>query len=272
VGTYLDTILCYKDSLSGGAFEALSVASGESLSLRWFGEGTQAHLLDAFGGNNAHLCEFQIRSPLLHDNVHGIRMKYMFNPTMSGADGNPQAFLAPYFRQKLTPTDTLIVECNGTASDDVSFGMTVLYDAPAYTGGRFITADEVEARNVNLVGISTSPSAAASTSTYGTAEAINSDDNRLKANTDYALIGATSDLPFTFGKVYGPDTGNLGVGISGAWDEKTQAGYFYEMSKRWHMPLVPVINSNNASVTSIQVADVGGGTNPTIALQFVELA
>jgi hypothetical protein len=27
-----------------------------------------------------------------------------------------------------------------------------------------------------------------------------------KAKPDYALIGATSDLPFTFGKIYGPDT------------------------------------------------------------------
>lgn len=271
MGRFLDSILCFKDNITGGAFEALSVASGESLTLRWFGEGTQAELLDAFGGNNAHLCEFQVRSPLLHDNVHGIRFKYMFNPTMSGADGNPQRFLAPYFRQKLQPTDTLIVEVNGTAADDVTFGMSILYDAPGYSGGRFITAEEVEARNVNLVGISTSPSAAAATSTYGTAEAINADDNRLKANTDYALIGATSDLPFTFAKIFGPDTGNLGVVISGAWDEGVQAGYFYEMSKRWSLPLIPVINANNASVTNIQLADVGGGTNPTIALQFVEL-
>lgn len=272
MGVYLDSILTFKDNITGGAFETLSVASGDSLSLRWFGEGTRVTLLEAFGGNNAHLCEFQVRSPLMHDNVHGIRFKYMFNPTESGADGNPQCFLAPYWRQPLVPTDTLIVEVNGTAADDVTFAMTLLYDAPQYTGGRFITAEEAEARLVNLVGISTSPVPAAATSTYGTAEAINTDDNRLKANTDYALLGATSDLPCTAVKVFGPDTGNLACTFPCSWDEKISAGWFYEMSKRFNLPLIPVINSNNASVTQIAAADVGGGTAPTVALQLAQLA
>lgn len=272
MGVILDSILSYKDSLTGGSFEALSVASGDSLSLRWLGAGTQAELLEAWGANNAHLCEFSIRSPLMHDNVRGIRFKNMFNPTLSGADGNPQIYMAPYWRQPYEPTDTLIVECNGTASDDVTFCQLIRYESPSIQGARLLTAEEVEARTVNIVGISVSPVPASTTSTWGASEAIDTDDNRLKANTDYALLGATSDLPCTAVKIFGPDTANFGIPLPCSWDEKVTAGWFYEMAKRWRQPLVPVINSNNKGVTFTAAADVGGGTAPTIALQFAQLS
>ena len=90
MGVILDDITTFKDSLTGGAFEALAAADGESLAIRWLGEGTRVTLLEAWGGNNAHKCDFSIRSPLLHDNQRGIAFAHAFNPTMSGADGNPQ--------------------------------------------------------------------------------------------------------------------------------------------------------------------------------------
>lgn len=272
MGTILDTITVFKDSLTGSAYEALAAASGDSLQLRWFGEGTQAELLEAWGGNNAHKNAFSIRSPLLHDNTRGIVFEYAFNPTMSGADGNPQMFLAPYWKQKYQPTDTLIIEANGTASDDVTFTQLVAYDTPNYSGARLMTAGEVDARNVDLVGIQCSPSAAASTSTYGTAEAINADDNRLKANTDYALVGITTDLPFTTVCITGPDTANFPIPIPGHWNGAVTAGFFYELSRRFNRAYIPVINANNAGNTTVKVADAGGGTAPLVSLQFVELS
>lgn len=271
MGRIIDDITGYKDAISGGAFEALTAADGESFSIRWLGPNTGVSLLEAWGGNNAHKCDFSIRSPLLHDNVRGIRFAYAFNPTMSGADGNPQMFLPPYWRQPYEPTDTLIVEVNGTASDDVTFSQSLCYDTPADIGGRFIGAAECEARLKNLVGIRVSPAAAASTSTFGTSEAINSDDDRLKANTDYAWLGITTDLPFTTFGLYGPDTGNFTVSMPGHWDEKITSGWFYEMARRWNTPLIPVINSNNKGVTYTKLADAGGGTAPLVSLLFAEL-
>ena len=272
MGVILDTITAYKDSLTGGAFEALTVASGESSSIRWLGDGTRVHLLEAWGANNATKCEFSIRSPLLHDNTRGIRFEHMFNPTLNVADGNPQVYLPPSFRQEYDPTDTLIIEANGTASDDVTFTQCVRYDSPNIQGGRFITAEECDARNRNLVGIQITPSAAGSTSTYGTAEAIDTDDNRLKANTDYALMGITTDLPFTTLGIFGPDTANFTIPCPGHWDTSKAGGWFYEMAKRWREPLIPVINSNNKGVTFAKVADAGGGSNPKVTLLFVELS
>ena len=272
MGVFLDDITVFADAVTGGGgWDALPAVSGESLSLRWLGEGSTATLLECWGGNNAHKCDFSIRSPLLHDNTRGIRFAYQFNPTMSGADGNPQLFLAPYFTQKYEPTDTLIVETLSTNADDVCFTQLIKYTTNQNIGGRFLSATEINARGRNVVGIRVSPSAHATTGTYGTAEAINSDDDRLKANTEYALIGITTDLPFTTLGFYGPDTGNLTIPIPGHWNAQITAGWFYELSRRFQEPLCPVINSNNKGVTYTKLADVGGGTSPLICLQFVEL-
>ena len=273
MGRILDTITAFKDSLTGSAFETLAAASGDSLSIRWLGEGTKVSLLNAWGANNATKCQLSIRSPLLHDNVRGIRMAHMFNPTLNVADGNPQIYTSPYWRQPYQPTDTLIVEALGTASDDVTLTQQLLYDTPdAGIGGRFMLASEVEARLKNVVGILITPSAHATTSTYGTAEAIDTDDNRLKANTDYAWLGIQTDLPFTTLAINGPDTGNFLVACPGHWDEQVTAGWFYEMSRRWQTPLVPIINSNNKGVTFARVADAGGGSSPNITLYLAELS
>lgn len=272
MGIYCDSILAFKDNLTGGgARDALAAASGDSLSVRWFEEGTRVHLLDAWGANNVSKMDVFLRSPLMHDNTSGIRWAHMFNPTQSGADGNPNLYLAPYWKQPLHPTDTLISEVLGTAADDVTVCHSLLYETPTMAGGRFIGAGEVDARTVNLVGIRVSPAPPAATSTWGTAEAINSDDDRLKANTDYALLGLTTDLPFTALKIAGPDTANLGVPIPGYRDEQVTAGWFWDMSRRFNLPLVPVFNSNNKGVTNTSLADVGGGTAPLVCLLFAEL-
>ena len=270
MGTILDTIHAFKNSLTGGSFEALTAGSGESFAVRWFGDSTRVELLDAWGADSATKCQFSIRSPLLHDNVRGMRFGHMFNPTLSAADGNPQVYLAPYWKQPYQPTDTLIVEANGTAADRVCFTQLLKYDAPARDGARLITAQEVESRFQNLVGILVNPTGAA-TGDFGAVVTLSSSDDRLKANTDYALVGATSDLVFSTARISGPDTANFDVSFPGSWQEDIQAGYFYEMARRWNMALIPVINANNKGNTNISVASVDGATAPNIVLQFVEL-
>src|SRR5690348_2941289 len=252
MGQILDTLTAFKNSLTGGSFEALSAATGDSLSIRWFGEGTQAQLLDAWVADSATKCQVSIRSPLLHDNVRGMRFGVMANPTLSANSGKPQELLAPFWKQPYQPTDTLIIEANGTAADRVVFSQLIHYDAPQYSGARLLGAAEVESRFNNLVGILVAPTGGA-TGDYGAVVALNSSDDRLKANTDYALVGATSDLMYTTACIVGPDTGNFPIPIAGSWQEDIQAGWFYEMSRRWGMPLCPVINANNKGNTNIKV-------------------
>ena len=272
MGVAIDTITAFKDSLTGSAFEALAAGSGDSLTLRFLDANADIRLLEAWGGNNATKCDFSIRSPLLHDNTRGIRFAHMFNPTQSGADGNPQLYMGSYEFQKYRPSDTLIVEALGAASDDVTFTQLVWYEGPGVPDSKFIGYEECMAKAVNLVGIRVSPSAAASTSTYGTAEAINADDDRLKANTWYALIGHTTDLPHTTLTIKGPETGNLRVPMPGSQIERLTASWFADIARRFQKRMIPVFNANNKANIFVEVADAGGGTTPLTSLKFVELS
>lgn len=268
----LDSILAFKDGITGGAFEALAAADGDSLSIRDYGEGAEVTLLEAWGANNVSKCDFDIRSPLLHDNTRGLRFAHMFNPTQSGADGNPNLYLPGEYTQKYWRTDTLTVEVNGTAADDVTFAQLLYYEGASTPQAQLMTYEEVEALRVNTVGIRVSPAPPAATSTYGTAEAINTDDDRLKANKRYALLGLTTDLPFTCLALNGPDTANFRVAIPGYRDENVTAGWFMDIARRTRKPCVPVIHSNNRGNTFTRIADVGGGTAPLVCLLFAELS
>jgi hypothetical protein len=272
MGRIIDTITSFKDAITGGGFESLAAASGDSLSLRFLDQSADIRLLEAWGGNNASKCDFSIMSPLLHDNNRGIRFAHPFNPTQSVADGNPTLYMSPYETQKYRPSDTLTVQVSGTAADDVTFTQLVMYDGPGVPDGRYISYEECMARSVNLVGIRVSPSAHATTSTYGTAENLNADDDRLKANTFYALIGATTDLPFTTLTIKGPETGNFRVPMPGVPQGNLLGGWFLELSRRFQRPLVPVFNANNKGNIQVEVADAGGGSAPLISLKFLELS
>ena len=270
MGVILDDITAFKNSLTGGAFEALAAATGEALALRWLGANTTAELLECWGADSATKCQFSIRSPLLHDNVRGMRFAHMFNPTLSANSGKPQLYLPPFWKQPYEPTDTLIVEANGTAADRTVFTQMIKYTSPDVQGARLLTHTEVEQRLNNIVGILVAPTAGA-TGDYGSTVTLSSSDDRLKANTDYALLGLTTDLPFTTLGIFGPDTANFTIPMPGLWFEEFSAGWFYEMAIRWNEPLVPVLNSNNKGVTNIKIADAGGAVAPNICLQFAEL-
>ena len=258
------------NATGGGGWDAMAALSGDSLTVKSMEPGSRAFILEAWGGNSVTKCDFSIRSPRLHDSTRGIRLAHMFNPTLSGSDGNPQLYLPGIAKQELHSTDTLVVETLATANDDLNFIMAVYYEGLGGISSRLITGHDAMARQKNLVGIRVSPTAGASNA-YGTAEAIDTDDNRLKADTDYALLGYLTDLPFTSLGIKGPDTGNLRVAGPGHWNEQITSGWFVDLSTRHNIPLVPVINSNNKSVTFCDAVDAVTNVAPLITLLFAEL-
>ena len=272
MGACIDTITSFEDGLAGGGFEAQAAAASDSLTLRFLDANADIRLIEAWGGNNVSKCDFSIRSPLLHDNTRGIRFAHMFNPTLSGIDGDPQLYMSPYEFQKYRPSDTLVVETSGTAADDVTFTQLVWYEGPGVPDARLISFEECMSRAVNLVGIRVGVSPHATTSTYGTAVALNADDDRLKANTWYALIGHTTDLPFTTLTIKGPETVNLRIPMPGHWNEQITAGWFLELARRFQKRMIPVFNANNKANIFLEAAKAGGGTAPLTSLKFLELS
>lgn len=271
MGRALTSVLGLKTNITGGAFEALTPGSGDSFNIFSYPQSSRAWLLEAWAGNSATKCQFSIRSPRMHDNVRGIRMAYMFNPTLSGADGDPQLLLPPYMRQPLYSSDTLTVEVSGTANDDVDLVQLHYYEDLPGVDADLASWEEVSARAVDAVGILVTPTAGA-TNDYGTSEALNTDDDRLKADTDYALIGITTDVPVTSIGIRGPNTGNLRIACPGHWNERQSGGFFVDISRMYGLALIPVINANNKGNTQIDAVASNGAVAPNVTLQFLELA
>lgn len=271
MGHALDSIAVGATNVTGGGgWDALAALTGDSLAIKSMEPGTSAYILEAWGGNSATKCDFSIRSPRLHDNSRGIRLAHQFNPTLSGADGNPQIYLPGIAKQKLYSTDVLVVETLATANDDVNFVMSIFYEGLGGISARLTTPEDVLSRQKNLVGIRVSPTAGASNA-YGTSEAINADDDRFKADTDYALLGFTTDLPFTSLGIRGPDTGNVRCAAPGHWNAAITAGWFVDLSRRHNLPLIPLISSNNKGVTMVDAVDAVTNVAPLITLIFAEL-
>ena len=271
MGKCLQTVHAFKQNITGGgSFESLAAGTSDSLSVPNFAPGSVAELLEAWGGNSANSCEFSIRSPDFHDNTRGLRMSYMFNPTLSGADGDPQLILPPRIRQPLYASDVLTVEVNGTNTNNVALDMLQYYENLPGSDQRLIGYAEVMARAVNYLGIRVSVTAGA-TGDYGSNRTLNQDDDRLKANTDYAILGAASQLPCGLLAFSGPETSNRRIGLPLHWNELISNDWFVWLSQKYGIEAIPVINSNNKGNIVFQAADAATNVATAAVINMVEL-
>ena len=270
MGAALQVVHTFKQNATGTNPEALAAGSGDTLSVPNFEPGTRAWLLEAWAGNGAHACEFQIRSPFFHDNNRGIRMSYMFNPTLSGADGDPQFIFGEHVRQALYRTDTLIVETTCTAADNVALDYLMYVENLQGADMQLVSWQTIEAIIVNMVGIRVSVTAGA-TGDYGTAVALNNTDARLQANTNYAILGAQSQLPCGLLTFKGFETSSRRLGLPLFWNQRISWDFFVNLSKRFGIPCIPVVNANNAGNMLLEAADAATNVATAATINLAEL-
>lgn len=253
----LDTVTSTGTAI-GAALAATTINNGDSFTIKNAALSSDVFLLNFWV--DVQLAGIaRIRSPKLHDNTDGIRTRTRVNclePLMPW--GIPQ---------RLVPQDTEIVELQGsvTGGDIESVTQLIYYADMPSQGTRFITPDTLKQRMVdyfpNRLAITIG-----STAAYTGARAINADQDLLQANTDYAVIGMTTDLRVGTIALRGPDTGNLRVSCPGGADVQDAMSrycrWFRDLSLGYGFPLIPVINSANKGGTQIDVmGDENGGTS-----------
>ncbi len=253
-----------------GTFDALAACTGDSLNIPAFTPGTRASLLDVWGGVDAHAGEFDIRSPNFHDNQRGLRMAYDFNPTLSGADGDPSFLTGQHVVQPLYPSDTLTVEYSGTASDKSMLSYLAYYQDLPGCDMQLRTWPQIQNRIVNTLGIRVSISAGAS-GQYGTPGNFTTTDDRLIANTQYAILGATSQLPSTTLAISGPESSNRFIGMPLHWDARWSSDYFVFLSKEHGIPSILEFNGSNKAQFLIKAADAATTVATACTIQLAEL-
>jgi hypothetical protein len=271
MGLCLQVTHTLKQNISGGgSFETLSAATGDTLNIPAFTPGTRAGLVEVWSGNSANACEFDIRSPNFHDNTRGLRMANQFNPTLSGADGDPQLLTGKFTVQPLYPSDTLVVEVNGTATNNVALAYLAYYQDLPGCDMQLKRWTEIEPRIVNTLGIRVSVTAGGS-GDYGTAANFTTSDDRLIANTQYAILGATAQLPCTTLALAGPETSNRFVGLPLSWDNRICADWFVQIGQQYSIPSIPTLSGSNKGQWTIKAADAATGVATAATIQLAEL-
>lgn len=256
MGLALEAVLGYNGDLTGTTtFDNLTAGSGNSFTIRSYVDGTAAWLEDVWGSNDTSATQLSIRSPRMHDTTKGILLTWT-NQGANAADAfTAQSLLPGHLTNRLYSTDNLTVQANGTAHDKVCCLFNVRYENLGGVEARLATWDQISGAYDNLVGILCSPITSGTAGEWGAGVALNAVDNRLHADTDYAVLGYTSAETFTAFSIQGVDVGNLRVGGPGFWDTRWGGDFFVQQSVAYNTPHIPIINSNNAGGTYVAIAD-----------------
>lgn len=245
-------------------FTALTVCSGNSLTVRNAVEGSRVSLLAAWGKHQT-AGNIRITSPQLHDNVQGIRL--------FDIAADPYNLLPKQFNQLLEPQDTLSVQVTGsaTAGDLELASLLLWYDDLPGIEGRFITAEELFQRTKNIMTVENTL-ALGTTGQYTGQEAINAEFDLMKANTNYALIGYTVSALCGCVRWQGADVGNLGIGGPGnITDKRMTSSWFLDLALQYNLGLIPVFNSANKNGILVDGQQDENGTDTVLTSIFAEL-
>ena len=255
----LQTITFAKLNITGGAFEAVSPITGDSATFYNVPQNTQMYVAEWWAGVGAAAAEFSLTASRWHDQTFGIRGEVQSGATT--APINASLCLSPIgVDQPIFPSDVLSMQVNGTANSEVVSTVLVYYHDLPGISARLATYEYVKQNTKNLVGINCTLTSG--TAVPGTAVALNASDNRLHANTDYALLGWSSTLTCGSLTIQGIDTGNLKVGGPVLANPSHDNNYFVDIARAYNAPLIPIINSNNAGATNLVGTHIIGQSTP----------
>lgn len=263
----LQVLNLFKQAITGGAFEALAPGTGDSLTFQNVPQESEAYFAEVWAVDDAHACELSFYASRWHDQQFGIRMEVPSGALISPAN-RPYNVLPGGVVQPIFPSDVLFPRVNGTASDNVNVTALLYYENLPGIDARLMSYQMLRGAYKNLVGINVALTPGAGN--YGASAALNSSDNRLHANTDYAVLGFNCKTPASLVALSGIDTGNQRVGGPVIGDAEHDSEMFINLARKFDAALIPVINSNNAGAINLQAANVNN-TAIVVDVQLAEL-
>lgn len=268
----LTSFAALKQNATGSAFasDVLAAATGDSLSILNFEDGSRAYIEEIVSGNSGNKCEFAVFGARFGDPILGYRFEHQFNPTLSGADGEPAFALPPNVDLPVYRTDTLTVEALATATNNLNLVFQVYYENMQGTAQRLASWTGISNNIARYLGIEVTVTPG-TTGNYGTAVALNANDDRLVADYDYALLGYTVDQPVLSIGIKGPDTGQYRIAMPGSWDQRRNAGYFQDQDFRRQTPHIPIINALNKTTTFLDGISSANPGATKVSLLFAQL-
>lgn len=262
MGFAADTLLYSAVNPGAGPSLASTALSGDPASVRSFLASDSA-ILDNIIRMGTTAGFVQVRSPLFHDNVRGVRITPAESPSVFSLPGEAQ--------QKLQPQDTLTVELSGGAAETDIALLQLYYSNLPGASARLHQWGDISGiiKSIKPIAVAvTSPATAGAWSDT----LITASENLLHANTDYAVLGYMSNINLGAICLKGIDTSNLRVGGPGSTQEYPTSAFFVRMAQQTGRPYIPVFNSANANGTFVSVCAATASVAATVELICVELA
>lgn len=237
-------------------------ATGDTFTVRNSSQTGKA-VLEAVMGHYLQANPLRVRSPLLHDNVQGLRYRVL--------TGDSSDLTADYVEQQVEPQDTLIWEllvttAPGVTENEVAVGRIYYSDLPG-ASARIHSVGDVVPNVKSLVTVEIPVVVSGTAGTWADV-AVNNFQDLLHANTDYAVLGYETDTLVASVAVKGPDTSNLRIGGPGITDRYKTRQHFMDLSQWYGTPHIPVFNSANKAGTFVSVSSrlIAGTVNITLNL------
>ena len=261
MGLAIDTVLASKANPGAGP-TAATVANGDSATVRSFSTSSWAKLTQIIrSGATAGFA--QVRSPMFHDDVRGIRV------TTSEAIST---FLLPRdIGQPLVSQDTLTLELSGGTAETDILALVNYYADLQGSAARLHSWGDITG---NIKSIKPLEVAVVSSATIGqwTDTLITATENLLHANTDYAVLGYLTDTALGVVGVKGQETGNLRVCGAAPVDDAETSDYFVRQAEYHGVPFIPVINAANKDSIYVSCAADAASVAANVSLILAELA
>lgn len=259
MGLAMDAILTAATNPSTGANTA--AAAGDSLTIRNFPTANPAYLegIVRMGTTAGY---GQVRSPLLHDNVQGIRITPGESPSLFSLPAETQ--------QAMQPQDTLISSISGGAGEVDILLILMYYTNLGGAQARFINPGDLQGNIMYAKPLQIAVTTGGTAGTW-TDTVITTSEDLLHANKDYAVLGYTANVALGFIGLKGIDTANLRVGGPGSTQEFPVSSYFVTMSQRTGRPHIPVFNSANKNSTYVSACAATASVAAVVELNCVEL-
>lgn len=259
MGLAQDVILTAATNPSTGANTA--PAAGDSLTVRNFPPANPAYLEGIVRmGTTAGFA--QVRSPLLHDNVQGIRITPGESPSLFSLPAETQ--------QTVQPQDTFITSVSGGAGEVDLVALLMYYTNLGGAQARFLNPGDLQGNIMYAKPLQVAVTTGGTAGTWGDTVITTSED-LLHANKDYAVLGYTANVAVGIVAIKGIDTANLRVGGPGSTQEFPVSNYFVTMSLRTGRPHIPVFNSANKNSTYVSTTAATASVSAVIELNLVEL-
>jgi len=251
-------VIATKYKEAGAAFKECTPATGQTLAVRTTPEGTDVHLCQIWGDNKEG-GEARVRSPRMHDNVQGIRLR---------VPKENNEILLPYdVKEKLYNQDILTVETTGEGAFYQMVCLLNYYSQLPGSEGAFKTWAEVLPRIKQYMSVPVQVKTGAEQGQWGVAKALNSVADQFKRPYEYAILGYLIDTACCAIGIHGTDIGELRCGGPGVVKPDLTQEWFIRLSEETQSAAIPTFQA--ANVPTIQVEAVQAAAEATRNITFL---